>query len=235
MEIKKPELYPNSTAGEEPDVLVIIKDPADWIYSNKADGGRLQNESRGVYGRSLKRVTSIHIQDMWKRINAILNLSADTVIEAEFYSEEMNFAEIMHFFRSEDVTSVKSRKKHQAEWVKTAGGTKTYIKKVKGEDVEAEWEFPGRDVEWLCTWHDSLKFYAFNMMEHDNLDLTKEERSEMLELLYLKHAIAVGEGKNDFMLLKQNEFTHVDQLYQAYDQALMDGFEGLVVMRKDCK
>jgi hypothetical protein len=41
----------------------------------------------------------------------------------------MNFAEIMHFFRSEDVTSLKSRKKHEAEWKKQSVELSPTLKK----------------------------------------------------------------------------------------------------------
>jgi hypothetical protein len=40
----------------------------------------------------------------------------------------MNFAEIMHFFRSEDVTSLKSRKNMRQNG-KTVGGTISHQKK----------------------------------------------------------------------------------------------------------
>jgi hypothetical protein len=65
------------------------------------------------------------------------------------YSPNMNFAEIMHFFRSEDVTSLKSRKtwgrmeKKQSELSPT-------LKKV-GNVSRSALEYPGRDVDWLCT------------------------------------------------------------------------------------
>jgi hypothetical protein len=54
----------------------------------------------------------------------------------------MNLAEIMHFFRSEDVTSLKSRKKHEAELKKTVGGTISYTKKKRYVNVDQHWEYP---------------------------------------------------------------------------------------------
>jgi hypothetical protein len=61
----------------------------------------------------------------------------------------MNFAEIMHFFRSEDVTSLKS--KHEAEWKKQSVELSPTLK-VGNVNVDQHWEYPGRDVDWLCTW-----------------------------------------------------------------------------------
>jgi hypothetical protein len=58
--------------------------------------------------RSLKPIPSEHIKAMTKDLSLLLQ--HEGYVEAELYSPNMNFAEIMHFFRSEDVTSLKSRK-----------------------------------------------------------------------------------------------------------------------------
>jgi hypothetical protein len=55
-----------------------------------------------------------------------LLLQHEGYVEAELYSPNMNFAEIMHFFRSEDVTSLKSQNMRQNG--KTVGGTISYTK-----------------------------------------------------------------------------------------------------------
>jgi hypothetical protein len=79
------------------------------MASDKADGGRVEcGEDGSALGRSLKPIPSEHIKAMKKTFRCYYN-TKDTL--AELYSPNMNFAEIMHFFRSEDVTSLKSRKK----------------------------------------------------------------------------------------------------------------------------
>ena len=226
---RKPELYPNSKTGKEPDIEKIVVDPTDWLWSYKRDGGRLGLQNGPALNRSLKKNTSSHVQKMWEDAQAILDLPDDIAIEAEFYSPNMTFPEIMHFFKCSDITSAKTRKKHEIEWKKTSEGTKTYTKTVKGKEVEQDWEFPGRDVDWLCEWHSCLKFYAFNLVDHSDLSLTKEERSIILE------SLLTGCDLPDFVYVKQNPFEDKDVLYQAFDQSKLDELEGLVVMRKDCK
>jgi hypothetical protein len=78
-------------------------------------------EDGSALGRSLKPIPSEHIKAMTK------DLSLQTKDTLKLNCTAPNFAEIMHFFRSEDVTSLKSRKKHEAEW-KTVGGTISYTK-----------------------------------------------------------------------------------------------------------
>jgi hypothetical protein len=56
----------------------------------------------------------------------------------------MNFAEIMHFFRSEDVTSLKSRKKHEAEWKKKNSRWNYLLHQVGNVNVDQHWEYPKR-------------------------------------------------------------------------------------------
>ena len=230
----KPELYPNSKTGKEPDVEVIIQDPKDWIYSLKRDGGRLELCFDAAYNRSMKRNPSEHIQRMWKDVQLILQAPEHVVIEAEFYSPNMTFGEIMHFFKCADVTSDKERKKLELEWSKTNGGTTTYTKTKDGEPYEQAWEFPGRDVDWLCTWHPCLKFYAFNLMSTAFPDVPKIKRTNTLERGIHRYTNKVGIDEAEVVFVDQNDFEHVDELYQAFDQAKLDNLEGLVVMRKDC-
>jgi hypothetical protein len=79
------------------------------MASDKADGGRVEcGEDGSALGRSLKPIPSEHIKAMTKDLSLLLQ--HEGYVEAELYSPNMNFAEIMHFFRSEDVTSLKSRK-----------------------------------------------------------------------------------------------------------------------------
>jgi len=232
----KPELLPNNKAGDPIDILKIVTHPEDWLWSNKADGARVEIPGSGLaVGRSLKEITSVHVQAMVKDIQLLLQFRSDVVIEAEFYSPEMNFAEIMHFFRSSDVTSEKSCKHWANEWSKTKQGTATYTKMVKGVPVEQEWPFEGRDIYWVTTWHPSLKLYAFNYIDTSDHGQTKELRSKILNIS-IQHYNAKMLGQvPDLIELKQNEITHVDELYQAYDQALLDGYEGVVIFRKDCQ
>lgn len=223
-----PQLLPNNPAGITPDWEALLTPVTDYMASNKADGGRVECKENGdALGRSLKVIPSFHIQAM--SIDLSLLLQHEGYVEAELYSPNMNFAEIMHFFRSEDVTSDKSRKKHEAEWKKTNGGTSSYIKKVGGEDVEQFWEYPGRDVDWLCTWQPCLKLYVFDHIKGPGDTRTKEERYQELQDMWV-HADDLEEIA---ILVKQTKYSSIDEVFQAYDQAIVSGYEGLVMMHKD--
>ena len=218
----KPQLLPNNIAGQAPNWEARITHPIHWLYSNKLDGGRVELFANGkVLGRSLKPITSIHIQQMAKDTMDILQLHSDSIIEAEFFSEEMNFAEIMHFFRSEDVTSDSTLKKYLNLWKKTGG------------QAEKGWPFPGRSVEWLTTWHDSLKFYAFGIVNAWTPHIPFSVRVLDLVRQVAKYTHAMGTLSPDLVMIQQNNFEHIDALYQAYDQSIIDGYEGLVLMHKD--
>lgn len=226
-----PQLLPNNPAGLSPDWEKLLSPVSDYMASNKADGGRVECLSGGnALGRSLKAIPSVHIQAMSKDLSLLLQ--HEGYIEAELYSPNMNFAEIMHFFRSEDVTSAKSRKKHEAEWKKTAGGTTHYMKTVGNVSVQQHWEYPGRDVDWLCTWHPCLKLYVFDHIKGTDDTRTKKQRYSDLKDLWSN--LFISENLDTIsVLLKQDSFQNIDEVYQAYDQAILSGYEGLVMMHKD--
>ncbi len=239
----KPQLLPNNKAGEAVDWEGRIGNPQDWLYSNKLDGARIELYYTGtVKGRSLKDIPSIHIQEMGKNIiESMPSILSDTVIECEFFSPEMNFAEIMHFFRCGDVTSLREKQKLQKIWDKTQGGTVGILNKVAypldqltGQDLQnaTKWDFPGRTVEWLTTWHDSLKFHAFDLINVQLPLKTKFERMILLASYTRESLEGYGQLEPDLLMIDQHSFGHIDNMYQAYDQAIMDGYEGLVLMHK---
>ena len=220
----RPELLPNEETGTVANWEERIKNPSEWLVSNKLDGARVELFGGGtVKGRSLKDIPSVHIQQMAKDVMSIIELQENTVIEAEFYSEEMTFPEIMHFFRSEDVTSAKSVTKYTKLWAKT-----------KGEEALG-WKFPGRSVEWLTSWHDSLKFYAFNVMSFRDPTHTFEFTTSVLkDIIDMVYTVGIGILSPDIVYIRQNKIEHLDELFQMYDQAIIDGIEGVVIKRKDC-
>jgi hypothetical protein len=247
----KPCLLPNEPSGITPDYEERIENPSEWIYSIKRDGGRVEIIANGdlldydakepamfdfpAYSRELKLIPSVNIQEMVREFNSKSNHLG--IIEAELYSEEMNRSEIMHFFRSEDVTSNKKIKAYTRLWEKTKQGT---VEIFKGKEyplgthiglegkIAVKWGYPGRSVEWLTSWHDSLKLYVF---DHYLSDLDKRGKFDRYKGLVkmFKNGLPNAE------LLVQHEFEHVDNMYQAFDQAMLDEEEGLVVIRKDAK
>lgn len=220
----KPQLLPNNKVGEPADWEERIEYPKDWMFSNKLDGARVELFADGTgKGRSLKPLPSIHVNAMCKEIALALQMHPDTIMECEFYSPDMNFSELMHFFKTEDVTSAETVDKYEKLWIKTEG------------DPDLGWKYPGRSVEWLTTWHDSLKLYAFGVINTEYYSIKFSDRYTILETLVEKYNKAVeGTVPEPYLkIIRQNSFTEIDQLYQAYDQALLDGHEGVVVMHKD--
>lgn len=218
----KPQLLPNNKTEEAPDWEDRIENPSRWLVSNKYDGGRIELFSDGtVKGRSLKSIPSVHIQRMGRDISLLIQVPETLILEGEFYSPNMNFAEIMHFFRSVDVTSSKNILKYQKLWTKSGG------------DPDKGWTFPGRTVEWVTSWHSCLKFYMFDSVTTINFSSPKEVRNQVLQGRIEDYTAKIGGFSPDMVYVKQNSISHIDELYQAYDQAIIDGLEGVVVMHKD--
>lgn len=246
MDIKafKPMLLPNELTGVAPDWDARIKDPSEWLESDKLDGGRVELFGDGrILGRSLKEISSVHIQRMAKDIALIMQLRTECIIEAEFYSPNMNFAEIMHFFRTEDVTSAKKVKEYTGLWNVTKQGTigiykgKEYpvedIDVYQMEDGAKVWPFPGRDLEWATTWHDDLKLYAFSYIDLDELDSPFLARTNNLAFKILAYNAKLNGLEPDLIYIDQRSFSSIDELYQRYDQAIIGGAEGIVVTNKE--
>lgn len=222
----KPMLLPNDSAGETIDWSTRIKDHGDWMYSIKDDGVRMEIYSDGtVLGRSLKPVPSKYVQGMAKHF--VKNYAFNGVVEAELYGEGFTLPEIVHFSRCEDVEDLKYRKKWDAEWAKTEQGTTTYTKTVKGQEVEVEWQFPGRTPEWLCTWPRELKFQIFGCFPYDNPMATMEERYG-----YLQRMRVTEDKDKPWVLVKQYNLQHLGFIEEAFNQVTEHNREGLVLMHR---
>lgn len=205
---KKVQLLPNNKAGEEINWEERIKNPEDWMLSHKLDGARVELVKSGeALSREMKLIKSGHVQQMAKIFKNTYNIS--DLVEAEFWAPRMTFPELMHFFKSEDVTSAKSKAKYQKLWDKTAG------------DPSKGWKYPGRNVEWLTTWHAELNFYFFDTVATDD-ERTKEER-----YLYLKEKLNI----NPYLIL-QHVPVSLQGIYNAYSHAIDNGGEGLVIMKR---
>lgn len=226
----KPQLLPNNPAGTTPNWEELLMPVEDYLVSDKADGVRLECFDNGTaVGRSLKKFKNVFVEELVKSFQLLIQFNG--IVEAELYSPNLTFSEIMHFFRTEDVSASSARKKFQREWEKTNGGTTTYDKKVGDIIVQQGWEFPGRDVDFLCTWPSCLKLYVFDHTHGENDDRTKEERYLHLTALFANPLIQ--DDIDDYaVLLKQTAYAHIDEIYQAYDQAMISGYEGLVLIHK---
>jgi len=185
--------------------------PEDWYVLTKRDGARVEITRDWVKGRSLKPIVNKQILSMAKDLQK--HLQEGFVVEAEFYSHEMNFSEIMHFFKTEDITSPQTKKKYINLWNKTQGMPS------KG------WKFPGRDAEWLTSWHKSLHFRLFDCVNIDTISAT-------IAKLRLARVQAYSTCNHcEFGPLRV--FTKVDDILDYYVEQLEKGYEGLVLMHKN--
>jgi hypothetical protein len=48
---------------------------------------------------------------------------------------------------------------------------------LKVGNVDQHWEYPGRDVDWLCTWQPCLKLYVLTILK-ELMTAAKEQRYE---------------------------------------------------------
>lgn len=231
----KPELIPNSKTGNEFILEQNIKNPLDYECSLKHDGGRVVIKSEGPgLSRELKVLASGHIQRMVKEFQTHGHQLTGEIIECEFYSPNMTFSEIMHFFKSSDVTSEKKKKYWANEWAKTKQGTATYTKTKNGKPYEQGWEFVGRTPEWLCTWHDDLKLYAFNYYSEGVPDLTRSERTKALDnLIYLYEDNPFN--KDNVRFIQQHIFGTHQEIQNFYNRAIEMDEEGIVIAKLDSK
>ena len=219
---KKVQLLANDKAGVEIDWGKRIQNPEDWFASHKYDGCRLELEDGKPFSRVFNLNPSLQIREMTDKL--FNKVAIPGIVEAEFWAPGMNFSEVSHFFKAEDVTSEKSKKKYLNEWNKTKQGTATYTKTVKGELVDVGWGYPGRTPEWLATWHKELGFYAFDHVIPDETR-TKEERYEGLKA-----------GKewftDDLKIILQRNPKTLQDIFNSYQSAIQRGGEGLVIMKK---
>ena len=222
----KPQLLPNDKAGVHPDWEERLKTPTDWLASYKLDGCRVEiaYDSPGLT-RALKPIKSLQVQRMVEEVQEEIGRFGG-VLEGEFWGPGMTFPEIIHFFATEDVTSDKTRKKYESLWKKT-GGKANWVQGKNGLE-NLGWKFEGRTVDWLCSWPEELGFHMFDYVLQGDL-IGKEERYDMLA------EIVRNSECPHLQIIDQTPLTSVDMFYQMYDQAMISGYEGLVVIKKDAK
>lgn len=220
----KPELIPNSKTGQEFELTKNVVNPEDYFCSLKHDGARVVIKADGpVLSRALKEIPNVKLQQMVAEIQLQGILHEQDVLECEFYAPNMTFSEIMHFFKTEDITSEHTRNKYEKLWAKTGG------------DPEKGWKYPGRDVEWLTTWHPELRLYAFNLVNLERLHETKEDRDRNLRLTLSLY------NDNHDVSTRRLEYVHQciivshESIQEFYDKAVERGEEGIVIVRRDAE
>lgn len=221
-------LLMNDEAGAIIDWSTRITHPEDWFWSIKDDGVRVEMMSGDSPGlsRALKPIRSIWVQALVKHFQKCYNWNG--VVEAEIYAPGMNLSEIAHFVNTVNVEDPKYKKKWDLEWKKTAQGTSTYKKTVKGKVVDQPWLFPGRTPEWLCTWHKELHLQIFGCFPFTQPLATMEERYILLNSVGIK-----DDDTKPWKVVKQNKLKSLEEMEGQFEAAQLLDREGLVLMHRE--
>ena len=220
----KPNLIPNSDVSDPIDLKTVVGDNIiDYVVSYKKDGCRIEIKDGELLTRALKPVTSLWIKERYKKL-AEKCKELGIILEGEFYSHGMRFPEIVRYFKTEDVTAEKNVKK--------------LLKMEESGKLPSEW--PGRSVEWLSTYHPSLKLWPFDVLLVDNLEVPYFSRMQYLfesfhglngPLKEFKDLVEFGPWFN--LVLRSetnsNEYFPIhtfQKLEEEYDKALELGYEG---------
>lgn len=219
----KPQLIANFGSGVIPNWHKLIKKADQYLVSTKKDGNCILLENGECKGRSLKKSPSKKIQEMAKAFHKKYNI--DGIVHGEFFAHGFTFPEIQHFYSTVDIASPSKIKEYEREWEKTNGGTESYQSVSKGRIVEKHWEFPGRDPEWLATWHEELKFHIFDYFDGDQ-NKTKEDR-------YFTIDDIIKEDCQLAIVIPQYEFDSVDNIIEFCQDEINLGYEGIVISHKE--
>ena len=212
----EPNLIPNNKKGTPTDFDTIIKKNggySKYVALYKKDGCRL-GIHKEIKTRSLKAPKSELVLERFKRLTEIC-VKENIFIEGEFYMHGLKFNQIFSFFSNTNVESPKYRERLEKMLAK---GTGSFIKKYETTDIDA-----------LTTFHAGLRFWLFDGIVLDRPELTgwldrmrvivrRLEKYDISDILELPEYLA---------------FSNFEELQALYDNALHDGWEGLVIVKKD--
>lgn len=209
----KPNLVPNNKEGIDVVIDIVKKHGIrNYLISKKKDGVRLEAMSV-IKGRSLKIPRSIHVNSRFTIIADIAD-SLGIILEGEFYSHGMKFNEIQRFFSN---TDVESKKEHDKI-------TKLYNNGLLDK------EYPNRSIKWLTTFHESLKFHMFDVYIKGRPNLGFQKRIKLATKMLKPYMTELGYV---LVLPKLVKIDTIKKLINYYEKALIDGWEGLILIHKD--
>jgi len=221
----KPNLIPNNPKNGsftiEKRNAVIEKNGgiSQYIIIPKKDGCRLQlGQGEKILGRSLKEPQSILVRERFTALNKLC-LELKIAIDGEFYMHGLKLNETFRFFSNEDVTRDKVRIKLEKE--------------KKKNPVKFAKDYNNKDIDFLTTFHKDLKFWLFDGIVLDRPDLVGfAERMTEIERRLRKF-----KDDEEYSLIMPNSFVFDDigLLDYCFQEALIEGWEGLVLTHKDHK
>lgn len=216
----KPNLIPNNPKDDSFDLdKTILKNGGydKYLIMLKKDGCRLLIQGDSILTRSLKAPSSQLVLERFSPLMEICK-KENILIEGEFYSHGMKFNAIFRFFSKSDVTTEKYKKELEKAQLK--------------DPSKFEKEYDGHSIEFLTTFHDSLKFWLFDGIVLDRPDLVGfQERMEEILLRLEKYSSET----ESIAFLNAQVMKSKEKLEGYYDMALNLGYEGLVLIHKDHK
>lgn len=187
----------------------------NYIVFPKKDGCRLElGLGPKILSRSLKEPGSQLVKARFDKFHQICR-SLNLIVEGEFYWHGEAFNHINRFFAKSDVTTPEYHKEL------------TNMLTKKPEAFQDK--FRGKDIKFLTTFHEDLKFWAFDFIITDRPDLVgfKERWVEAYRRLSEYDLDALYVVMPEALLIET-----YDELDSAYQTALDEGYEGLVLIHK---
>jgi len=124
--------------------------------------------------------------------------------------------EIFRFFSAQNVESPGYRKKLERQLEKSPSTFK---------DIHGD-----RTIDWLCTFHEGLKFWIFDGMILDRPEVVSFE--DRIRIIY-ERLEANGAEDLGLVFSRFKKFNSIEKLQAEYDNAIANDWEGLVLCRKD--
>lgn len=213
----KPNLIPNNPKDGSFDLAAVIEKNGgikNYRVTLKKDGVRLQmGVSDRAMSRSMKSPKSFDLLSRFQPLNDFC-IENKITLDGEFYSHSMKFNEIYRFYAKIDVGSESYRKKLNKELLK--------------DPMQFVEDYGGRDIDFLTTFHPNLNFWLFDGIVLDRPDLIGYEE-RMNEILTRLNKYTGQHLVNPSYI----ELGSIQDLYKAFDRALIRDFEGLVLTHKD--
>lgn len=218
----KPNLIPNNPKDDsftKEDRNKIIERNGgieNYIISYKKDGCRLElGLAEQPLSRSLKIPQSTLVLNRFKRLNELC-IRLNIVLDGEFYMHGESFNTIFSFFSNTDVT--RDSYKQQLE------------KEFRKNPIKFKNDYNNRSIEFLTTFHKNFKFWLFDGIVLDRLDLVGFN-DRMLEIH--KRLLRYNLDSLYIELFDSTSVESYDELDYLYKTALSSGWEGLVLTHKD--
>lgn len=226
LETYEPNLIPNNGKdgkfGKVERAEVIRKNGGieKYAISKKKDGIRLHvGLGNTVVSRALKTPNSILVVNRFHLLNQLC-LDLDIVLDGEFYEHGLKFNQIQRFYSNTDVTSEKYKKELEKELEKDS---KKFHKNYEGDKID-----------FMTQFREGLEFHMFDGIVLDRPDLLKySERIEEIVRRLSKADDRADLAMRYFNFPKNFSINSLEELYEAYEEALEDGYEGLVLTHKD--